>query len=304
MSEIVTWSVKIDDETKQDIQQLLNNSGQQGKDFVQTLVTAYKINKVKESNPDAKVDIEELQYHTSRVNEIYYNLTSRVASNIKNIIRQHDERLDAKQLEIDMLKEEKVKLKEELINSNNCKQAIEQTHQEQIKKFDDLGASKAVLEDLNHQYKDKIETLSELVIEYKQFKEDIETLNMELSKRETKSKELEIKSNELEGQLKELASQLRQSQDQVATSVLKANELQLKNETDIKELQEKYKEELQLWNDKLALKYDKEAVKKLQESQEQLQLVRDEYNEKVKVLLQQMQQAQIPSPISTTVVEP
>jgi hypothetical protein len=45
-----TWSVRMDDETKAEVINLLNSSGEQGKEFIQSLMSSYKLKNPKNYN--------------------------------------------------------------------------------------------------------------------------------------------------------------------------------------------------------------------------------------------------------------
>jgi len=77
-----TWSARIDEETKKELTELINASGEQVKDFVVNMITAYKLKKAEELQPIAAQDIKELQTHTKRILEIYCNLTQRIETQL------------------------------------------------------------------------------------------------------------------------------------------------------------------------------------------------------------------------------
>ena len=72
-----TWSVRMDDDTKLEVINLLNSSGEQGKEFIQSLMSAYKLKKSEELQPIASQDLKDLQLHLGRVQDIYYNLSKK-----------------------------------------------------------------------------------------------------------------------------------------------------------------------------------------------------------------------------------
>lgn len=268
MGEISNYSVKMDEEDKQEIQRLINDSGLQAKDFMAGLITSYKINKVKQSSPDAKADIEELQYHTSRVNQIYYNLTSRVDANIKDITQLSHYKLESKQVEIGILKEEIDKLTADIDNSKLMNQSVEQTIQQQANKIKELESSSLTLQALSEEYKQKNDTLNGILNEYKHYKDENILIAKQLQEQKESNRQVNINLSDAN---KKIESLQQQQQD----------------------LKSKHESELKLKEDSLFLECGNRVLKLKQEQLEQLEKVREEYNNKVKELLLKMQESQV-----------
>ena len=100
-----TWSVRIDEEVKKEITELLNSDGGNGEEFVKSLLSSYKLKQAEELQPIATQDIKDLQIHLSAVQDIYYNLSKRV-----------DVRLKAKDQEVNEILTEKTEEFEKTLN--------------------------------------------------------------------------------------------------------------------------------------------------------------------------------------------
>jgi|GEM_PF-2816670 len=68
-----TFSVRVDNETKDKLAELAEQSGLTAKDFLIRLVTTYESSQVRESMAESK-ELESLRHHLARVEEIYISL--------------------------------------------------------------------------------------------------------------------------------------------------------------------------------------------------------------------------------------
>jgi len=67
----VTFGVKVPEELKLQIDNLIKDSGlRTGKDFMQSLINSYVLEKTKESLPEVAEDLKELQSLTQRIDNI------------------------------------------------------------------------------------------------------------------------------------------------------------------------------------------------------------------------------------------
>lgn len=175
-----TWSVRLDDDTKQDITNLLNSSGEQGKEFVQSLITAYKIKKAEESQPLASQDLKDLQMYLTGIQNVYYNLSMRIDTKLKTkdseckeILTQKDIELNNVSAHITELEENIQKLKEDLQNNNGI-------IDEQNSKINEFESTNDIQKELINEYKNKNKNLEQMLNEYKTCETELENLKEEL----------------------------------------------------------------------------------------------------------------------------
>lgn len=175
-----TWGVKVDDQTKQEITELLNSSGVQGKEFLISMMTAYRLKKAEEMQPLASQDLKELQIHINRVQEIYYNLSQRVETKLKEKERETEETLIAKNAELDMALNRVGELEKELQMAKNELGDNQKVIEFQAKENAELKDANSTTKALVLEYKEKNDTLAGLLNEYKGFKTEIEKVKKEL----------------------------------------------------------------------------------------------------------------------------
>ena len=78
------FSVKVSEELKDKIKVLIDESGMQGKDFMDEIIRLYEINAAKDIMPSAMGDIEELQAVTKRIYDIFVGLVERSGNLMKD----------------------------------------------------------------------------------------------------------------------------------------------------------------------------------------------------------------------------
>jgi DNA repair exonuclease SbcCD ATPase subunit len=271
MSDLVTWGVKVTEEQKDKMRELLTGSGMDGKDFVEYLSTLYESKMSKEKQPLLKQDIEEVETITRRLLNIFINVNERLSITMKDKDGQYQTKLDQQQGILNMLhdkiREQEVELlglresneqfKKIADDVNDYKVNAENNFVTQVNRLTELlDSNKALMEE----YRAKNENLTELVNEYKGYKEK----NKDLIREVENEQSLHVKSREA---LKDCDVKV------------------IKLEGWINEMTVKHSDELKTLKDKLSIEHEKELLKKDREYQNMIQSIRDEYNQKVKELL-------------------
>lgn len=275
MSELVTWGVKMPEELKNKMGEMLRESGLQGKEFVEHLATLYESSNIKQNQPLLTQDLEEVETITRRLINVFIGMGERVSITLKDKDEQYNSKINQQQ-EISNMLHGKVKEQEQEIVSLNgsnehLRQVAEEAEDEKSNlkseyeiKFNQLTELLESHKALIEEYKSKNDTLTGLLDEYKEYKENVKGLMSEIQKEQDEH---------------------RKTRDSLSQLQQKANHL----EDLAKETKEKNKEELQGVKDKLAIEHEKESLKKDREYQNMIQSIREEYNTKVKVLLDELE---------------
>lgn len=108
------WGVKVTEELKEEIQELVTESGLQNKDFLKQVINIYKIEKQKDKMPAIKEDFNALQELTRKINDLYIALANRVEIHTGSMQDEFEKELNSKQEQIDKLASKEGSLKEEL----------------------------------------------------------------------------------------------------------------------------------------------------------------------------------------------
>lgn len=167
----VTFGVKVPEELKMEISQLMQKSGQTGKDFMQDLISGYKIDKAKAAFPVVAEDLDELTKLTRRINDIYLNMGYRIDTIINEKQLKINELKEIKEKEMRVLKERLQENKDELVNLKKDNHELVNLNEELAKRLEGEVKNKDNLEALMNEYKEKSDTLAGMLIEYKQYKE-------------------------------------------------------------------------------------------------------------------------------------
>lgn len=287
------FSVRMEQEDKEKLIQLIQDSGKSNKEFMTSLISIYELNKAKIKLPDIAKDIEGLEALTKQINDYYVNMGKR----IENIQKSRDIEF-TKETEIYKSRIESLKADNDKINEDY--EALQQSYNNSC---DDYKKCKAQLDQLQEnlkdknllteEYKEKNDTLAGLLNEYKQYKIDTEKSKKLLE-------DLQTKNVELNNIIKNKDSIIEKLNDEVAS---------VKNDKEktIQELNNKYSADIEAIKEKLELEKGNALLElRTQHQQEQQKLQHthneeiQEYQSKYKELLQELEQIKKVSPRNNT----
>lgn len=262
-----TWSVRIPDDLKEKITNIVTESGLNTKDFLANIIQSYELKMAGTEQTLFEPDIDELRSITGRMNSIYVNIFERMG----NFQR-------AKELEF----EEKITKKNEMLivfntkikdletqasafqsQSDQLKQTKEELKEHNIQLIEMTETGKALISE----YREKNETLTGLLGEYKGYKTTVDALKAAIDKEKEQQSELNIT----------LANALK---------TIDAQKLKLE------ELQDLHAQEQVRDRELLSIEKDKELLKVRTELQQKMELVQEDYVNKVKELLKTIQDMQ------------
>lgn len=239
-----TWSVRMDDETKAEVVTLLNSSGEQAKEFIQSLMAAYKLKKAEELQPAAAQDIKDLQIHLGRIQDIYYNLSQRIDTRIKAKDDEVRESLTKKDSELMESTAKIAELAEEVHVLTDMLTGCNNVIDNNTKKIAELEEANGTTKALVAEYKDKNDTLTGLLAEYKAAKAELDIVKAKLhdesEAREAAEKEKTEMSERMTRQEEQHAEDADRMKIQHAEDI---DRIQEKNEEDSLKLSRQHKEE-------------------------------------------------------------
>ena len=280
----ITWSVKMPEELKEKISEKLQETGLTGKDFIDSLLTAYELQQVKTSRPEIAPDLMELEKITKRICSIYANMGERINTVLvdkdnfhittigekdKLIIKQEENILSLQAIKEEL--EERISQAEGKIDTINKDRAETEAHY--VNHVNQLSEVNLSNKDLIEEYKKKIDTMSGLLSEYETYKSQIQTLKAEL---ETE---------------KDLRKEAQASNKVMAEDLNKTNMVIIKTVEEHKEQITRIKEQCEFQKEKALLEQEKTFRK-------EMQVQTDEYNKKIKELLQELNESRkAPEPV-------
>ena len=269
-----TWSVKLEEDTKQEIKDILEQDGQQAKELFKDMLGLYKLNRLKDIS-FLSADADELKTLTTRIINIYANAGERFDTLIKDRAREHQEEQEHVKSIVDELNDLTAGQEQEI---KALKEKLKEVQAERVNLETDLNTKVYQANQVNQknealigEYKEKIDTLTGLVNEFKGFKDEVTALKQEREQQKEAN-------NELKGKLKEAEQQQEQTNKEILAQ------------------QQKHKEALESLKSKMVLECEKEALRVQKAQQDELQRVRDEYNTQLKELFSQLREKEQPEP--------
>ena len=267
----ITYSFKTDEETREQIKHLIDESGISGKDFFGNLLSAYELGKVKEGSPLLTADIDELESLTKRINTIFINIGERVntlqaehAEQLRQSQESGSSTIELLQLRIKTLESDRLCDEERIQSIIEDKEQAENQSSGLHSRINELEETIQDKNSLIGEYKEKLDTLTSIANEYRaasgenpQLKSKIIGLTAQIQDYQEKIDQI---SSRLDEKSAEYAEQLIKQQDA----------LSITHERNMLELERKHQRELQ-------------------EQQERHSRKLNEYENKVKNLLEQMQ---------------
>ena len=204
-------SVRVSEEFKQKFIDMAQSTGVNNKEFLQSVIKAYEVNKSVEGDTFFYSDIEEMQMLTCRMNELYLNIVDKTRlrekekeGRIKETVEEKDriitesqeeskkllekiEKIEYVKSENDRIKKDLKRIKEDneslrslnslLKEKNNSLSEKLHMNEEKIKKYDSLEKEVKEFNHLNGDLRKKIEMeelkLESKVIEFERFQKDL-----------------------------------------------------------------------------------------------------------------------------------
>jgi chromosome segregation ATPase len=265
-----TWSAKIEETQKEKLQQLIEQSGLNVKDFLGDMILNYELNNAKVHVKDVAQDITELQQLTTRINNIFINVAERIESikanaeidkatsilNKENIINTLTEKLNALKQELVEVKTEKdialTQFKEIEAKFNDSKDAYD-------KELAQLHENNINNQALINEYKDKIENLSVAVNNYKEKALNYDILSSEaiiLQNENSSLKEVVSKNERIAEELESVTLQVTEVTKDKAELIAKIKDIEIENERNLLKVQKEYNDSLE----KIRLEYGEKLL--------------------------------------------
>lgn len=259
-----TWSVRIPEEMREKISTMITDSGLNSKEFLTQAIQVYELKAARKLQPIMETDIDELTQITGRIHNIFINLCERIT----NFQRQKSEEFGLKLKEKDdmiavfndRIKNQEKTLMDQEEEAGRLKKQFNEMHDQCINLNDVCEANKALISE----YREKNETLTDLLGEYKEYKSMVDSIKKELEKERDSRQSAELIISESNSKIAKLNAQLIESK--------KAFQTELTHKLDLCEIQK----------EKAILEIKKEC-------QQNLETAQKEYTEKVKELLEMIE---------------
>ena len=270
----VTFGVKVPEDLRDEINELMKASGLVGREFMQELVDSYMLDRHKKEIPEMSAEIKELQSLTHRINEMYLYLGTRFQDIVnQNKIEQEEvsKELNNKDSEYEKklrgYKDKIKQLEDDRVDTQKQLDGVTIDKEESDVRIKELTEQKESYKELNNQYKNNIEDLDKEVASLKGLKD--------------KNKVLEKTNKELEEKNDNLASDLWFTKRDIE----KLNNKLISNKEEYENAILSFKKQSNLEKQAAILELQLENQKKIEELNNRLANMQEEYNEKLKEIL-------------------
>ncbi len=253
----VTFGVKVPEELKNELSELMKDSTLSGKEFMGMLLASYKLEKAKEENSLFEGDLKELQTLLKRVQGIYTHMIEKSQLGYQEQLKEIEKKI-----------EEQVAEKEEiLLEHKKTKEILEDAEKKEFSQLQEIEALKSKLSDVVKEKEQVQQQLNNHLLLHTKFEEEITLLKEQVTGYKRLELEIEERNNE-NGKLKnrndELASEIWFLQREVEKLKEEKNQLETKQQQELTQLKDK--QELQLRNELLEQKLSfKEEISHLKE---------------------------------------
>jgi len=283
MAENTPFSVRMEQEDKEKLLQMIQDSGRSNKEFMGTLLSAYELNRAKIEIPDIAKDIEGLQALTQRINDYYVNIGKRIDDIQKSKDIEFTKEVEVYKSRIETLRKDNDKLSNELTSVQESYNNISSDYEDIKKQLQQIQESLKDKSLLVEEYKQKNDTMTGLLKKYEKYPEQLEATNMLLATQQADN-------IQLSSSIKDKDFAIENLNNEVAT-------VKQDKENMIQELNNKHseaigsvKERAELQKDKAILELKTQHQHEEQEMQHKHNEEIQEYQSKYKELLQELEQ--------------
>lgn len=266
----VTFGVKVPEEMKNELSELMKDSTLSGKEFMGLLLSSYKLEKAKEESDLFEGDLKELQIVLKRVQSIYTHMIEKSALHYNEQIKEVEKKVDEQLNEKEAL----------LIEQKKLEEALELSQKKEVKQLHEIETLKDKLSTLTQSKEQLKQQLNNHLLLHTKFEEEIIYLKEQLENSKRLVVEIEERNTEntkLKNRNDELASEVWFLQREVEKLKEEKNHIEVKQQQELEQLKDKQVLEVrnQLLEQKLAFKEEiadlKEQLSKAKEDHHQLE---------------------------------
>lgn len=266
--------IRLDTEERKRFDEFVGEEGKNNKDFLNTLLNLYELNKGKVKNINLVGDIDVLEGYTNKIHQAFINIIDKLESQKGDIsengqknLQIYKDKVSDLQNEIDSVTLLNSMNEEKLIILNNDNVALKEQHNQlQESSQDKLTIIK--------EYQGKNDTLTGILEEYKQYKVEVEQYKKSLA--DTQSKNIELKDSIKDKDFTVInlgkdIENLKEDHQKVINELTKSQE----------QLNDKHIEDIEQLKEKASITMNKALLKLQKEQQEQLSQNQLKYNEEI-----------------------
>jgi len=238
--------IRLDTEERKRFDEFVGEEGKNNKDFLNTLLNLYELNKGKVKNINLVGDIDVLEGYTNKIHQAFINVIDKLESQKGDISENGQKNLQIYKDKVSDLQNEINSIT--LLNSTNEEKLIILSKDNTSLKEQHNQLQESVQDKLTiiKEYQGKNDTLTGILEEYKQYKVEVEQYKKSLSDIESKNIELKDSIKDKDFTVNNLSKDivnLKEDHEKVINGLTKSQE----------QLKGKHIEDIQQLNDKASI---------------------------------------------------
>jgi len=266
MSE-TTKAFKVSEDLRDRINATIGASGLQDKGWIEAVTNLWLMRDAKVGLPNYQQDISELELHTKRINELVLNMIQRSAHEKEDVQRKISELQGENEGLVQQLERSSKEISALLASREEDKERNEKEKEEAERLVRQMEGASEHNNLLIKEYKDKNDTLTGLISEYKAGYEQSNELKNEVNRLNQVIKDMETKLLERNNAIKVLENSHK---DNIERMIEKKD---IEREREFLRIQTEYQTKLQSLNE--------ESTKKLQDLYERIDQLRNDHQKEI-----------------------
>lgn len=250
---------------------LIENSGGTAKDWIEKAANIVELQTVKIGSAEYTQDLNELEVHTQRIYELITNMIQRSIYMRDQALKEVTDKLEQKESAISEYQARLARAADDAQLADIYTKELTNANDSLLKQLDELRSSNETKDELNKEYKERIDTLSGLVNEYKGYRDEIEDIQ---ASRAHDVKALQEQIKQQEDELYGLKQQIQTLTADHSMEIEKlTGEKDIEREKSLAAVERQYQAKLE--------KANNEYAAKIIELQEKLEKANSEYSAKI-----------------------
>ena len=235
----VTFGVKVPEEMKNELAEIMKSTQLTGKEFMGLLLTTYKLEQKKQAEDLLVKDIDELQRLLQRIQTMYLNVSERVGLVVEERIGEVEAVVVQKEEEKETLIKEKSLLEEKINNLLKEKEEAKDRYVVLEKAYSELEEQISEQKIQIKQHHTLCEKYEEQIVGLKEENSKWERLEIEIKERNEENERLKVRNDEVSSELwfaqreveklKELLKQEEDGKNKELTTLKEKYDLELEN---------------------------------------------------------------------------
>lgn len=235
----VTFGVKVPEEMKNELAEIMKSTQLTGKEFMGLLLTTYKLEQKKQAEDLLVKDIDELQRLLQRIQTMYLNVSERVGLIVEERIGEVEAVVVQKEEEKATLIKEKSLLEEKINNLLKEKEEAKDRYLALEKAYSELEEQISEQKIQIKQHHTLCEKYEEQIVGLKEENSKWERLEIEIKERNEENERLKVRNDEVSSELwfaqreveklKELLKQEEDGKNKELTTLKEKYDLELQN---------------------------------------------------------------------------